>query len=402
MREARADGATSAPQEEADMPLVLTNQDQERAFVVAEAIEAMASGLRQLAHGDATRRPRIDNYCPTGRPGEFLNFSSMEGVVREPGYYALRIKPDVMSWPLVDGIRRKHTFNTRPGRWGGLVFLFQVQTGELLAILNDGFVQHARVAATAALGIRYLARPDARGLGIIGSGGMARSFAVAAAAVRPLDTIRVWSPNRARLEAYRDEMAAQLPCAVEAVASAREAVAGAAIASCCTSALGNVLDGAWVEPGMHVTNVTTWELTPSAYARVDVVGLLARRTPMSVAGLVDDDFGMRNNVWTWACGQPEERAAIPKGQHMAEPYPNARYVDCVDWASGQAYTRASAEEVTTLANSSYGTLEGECGQSAGLQGIQFATIGGHLYEHALALGLGTELPEEMFLQDIVT
>src|SRR3954467_4689751 len=108
MREARADGATSAPQEEADMPLVLTNQDQERAFVVAEAIEAMASGLRQLAHGDATRRPRIDNYCPTGRPGEFLNFSSMEGVVRDPGYYALRIKPDVMSWPLVDGIRRKH------------------------------------------------------------------------------------------------------------------------------------------------------------------------------------------------------------------------------------------------------------------------------------------------------
>ena len=140
------------------MPLVLTNQDQERAFVVAGAIEAMASGLRQLAHGDATRRPRIDNYCPTGRPGEFLNFSSMEGVVRDPGYYALRIKPDVMSWPLVDGIRRKHTFNTRPGRWGGLVFLFRVQTGELLAILNDGFVQHARVAATAALGIRYLAR----------------------------------------------------------------------------------------------------------------------------------------------------------------------------------------------------------------------------------------------------
>jgi len=123
---------------------------------------------------------------------------------------------------------------------------------------------------------------------------------------------------------------------------------------------------------------------------------------MSVAGLVDDDFAMRNNVWSWACGQPEEREQIPRGQYPAEPYPNARYVDCVDWATGTPYTRASADEVTTLANSSYGTREGECGQSAGLQGIQFAAVGGHLYERAVALGLGTELPQEMFLQDVVT
>ena len=79
------------------MALYLNNDDQRRAISLPEAIEAMERMLRQFARGDAIRRPRIDNFLPTTRADEFFCFSSMEGGSRAPGYYALRIKPDVIS-----------------------------------------------------------------------------------------------------------------------------------------------------------------------------------------------------------------------------------------------------------------------------------------------------------------
>ena len=92
----------------------------------------------------------------------------------------------VISWPEMGGLRRRVTYCYQPGLYGGLVLLFRTENAELVAIMNDGFIQHMRVGATAALGARYLARSNAETVGIIGSGGMARSFALGFAAVRKL------------------------------------------------------------------------------------------------------------------------------------------------------------------------------------------------------------------------
>ena len=85
-----------------------------------------------------------------------------------------------------------------------------------------------------------------------------------------------------------------------------------------------------------------------------------------------------------------------------ERFPNARIVDCVNWETGEPYRRSSKDEMTTLENNSYGTLPGDAAHSAGIQGIQFASIGGRIYELARERGLGRDLPREMFLQDIPT
>lgn len=89
------------------MPLFLNNEDQERSISAKEAIEALENGIRQFAKGDAIRRPRFDNLIPTRRPDEFFSFSSMDGGIREPGYYAMRVKPDIISWPTINGLRRR-------------------------------------------------------------------------------------------------------------------------------------------------------------------------------------------------------------------------------------------------------------------------------------------------------
>lgn len=390
------------------MPLYLSNRDQEQAITAREAIEALENGIHQFAKGDAIRRPRIDNFIPTRRTDQFFAFSSMEGGIREPGYYALRIKPDMISWPTVNGLRRRVTYCSKPGLYGGLVFLFNVDNAELLAIMNDGYIQHHRVAAAAAIGTKYLFRPDAKTLGIIGSGGMARSFAEAFRVVRDLTAIKVFSPNKEHVKEYIRYVSKKVDCEVVPVENARDALVKADIVATCTNAYEPAIKGEWIEPGMHLANVTAYEIGPDVFARVDVVGLLVRRTPMSVAGFVDDDFAIRIDGMTYAAGRPEERAKIPpssaklQNREGRDRFPNARYVDCVNWVTGESFRRSSEDEITTLENNSYGTLPGDAAHSAGIQGIQFASVGGRIYERAREKGLGTDLPLEMFLQDMPT
>lgn len=225
------------------MPLFLSNQDQEKAITAQEAIDALEKGIRQFAKGDAIRRPRIDNFVPTRRSDQFFAFSSMEGGIREPGYYALRIKPDIISWPIVNGMRRRVTYCSRPGLYGGLVFLFNVHNAELLAIMNDGLIQHYRVAASAALGAKYLSRLDSKIFGVIGSGGMTRSFAEAFTVVRDVSKIKVFSPNKEHAEQYVSDVSQKVDCEIVAVDNPKDVLVGSDIVATCTNAYQPVVEG---------------------------------------------------------------------------------------------------------------------------------------------------------------
>jgi len=333
----------------------------------------------------------------------------MEGGIREPGYYALRIKPDMISWPIVNGMRRRVTYNSKPGLYGGLVFLFSVANAELLAIMNDGFIQHYRVAAAAAIGAKYLSRPNSSTLGIVGTGGMARNFAETFTTIRDIKRIKVFSPNKEHVKAYVRDVSKKVECEIIPFENPKDVLVGTDIFAACTNAYQPVVEGKWLEPGTHIANVTAYEIGPDIFERVDVVGLFARRTPMSAANFVDDDFALRIDGLTYAAGRPEERAKIPpnsaalqnRGEDR-ERFPKARYVDCVNWETGEPYRRKHDNEITTLENNSYGTLPGDAAHSAGIQGIQFASVGGRIYELAVEKNLGIKMPSEMFLQDIPT
>ena len=102
------------------------------------------------------------------------------------------------------------------------------------------------------------------------------------------------------------------------------------------------------------------------------------------------------------------RSAIPTSswdahglKDRSNRYPNARHVAVCDWRNNRPYAR-NATEVTIGVNQSLGVREGDMGPSAGLQGIQFAAVGGRIYENAKRQNLGHVLPPEMFLQDLKT
>ena len=384
------------------MTLFLNNDHQKQCITMSAALDGMESGMRQMSRGDAIRRPRIDNFLPTRQADEFFCFSSMEGGIRDPGYYALRIKPDILYWKQHQGGRRRENHSVRPGLYGGLVLLYRVENAELLAIMNDGHVQHVRVAATAGLGMKYLSRQDSHVVGMLGSGGMARTFAEAACAVRPIESIRVFSPNAANAERYCAQMNDVLDCDVVAVQSGEQATRDADIVCCCTNAMQPVLDVEWLKPGTHITSVAVWEIGDDTRGAINTVGELVQRSKFQIGGFVDDDFALRmDNVMSYAGGQPEERSRIPPGEIRNSWYPNARVVACCDWEVNSPYVRRR-DEITMLANMEYGIIEGEAASSSGTQGLQFACTGGQIYEQAVKLGVGQVLPTEMFLQDIAT
>jgi 2,5-furandicarboxylate decarboxylase 1 len=195
----------------------------------------------------------------------------------------------------------------------------------LLAIMNDGYVQHLRVAATAALGMKYLSREDSHVLGIYGSGGMAKFFPLTAKVARPIERIQVYSPNRQRLEAYLELMKPKVNCEIVLMDNAQKVAQGADILASCTTSMEPVTQPDWIRPGMHLNSVTPWEFSPEVCAKIDAAGILVRRTPPSAKGLIDDGFGMKLHVLSWIAGTPEERAKVPTGPLSENRYVDARY-----------------------------------------------------------------------------
>jgi alanine dehydrogenase len=98
----------------------------------------------------------------------------MTGGAKRDGFLVARMLSDIVSWPGDKGNQRdKHCI--QPGTYFGMLIMFSVRDGMPAAFINDGFLQHMRVAAGAGLGVKYLARQDSHVVGMIGSGDMART-----------------------------------------------------------------------------------------------------------------------------------------------------------------------------------------------------------------------------------
>jgi alanine dehydrogenase len=99
-----------------------------------------------------------------------------------------------------------------------------------------------------------LARKDAKSVGILGSGRQARTQLQAVAAVRKLERVTAFSPNRARLQNFCDEMTEKIACQV-LPAEKPEQVADGDIIVTATTSKQPVLLGEWLQAGSHINAI---------------------------------------------------------------------------------------------------------------------------------------------------
>lgn len=357
--------------------LFIDNQTVTQILDIKGCMEALETGYRDLIDERAVYRGRIDVFVPNDDPKLMYRWGTMEGACRAYETFAIRMKSDMMEWP--DG-KTVEKYCVERGTFCGLVMVFSTRNGEPLAILNDGVIQHMRVGGCAGLGAKYLSREDSSVVGILGSGGMARTYLLAFNQVRKIRTVKVYSPTRKNRETFAEEMGRKLNIEVIPVERREQAVRGADIVATCTDSIQVVVgESSWIEPGMHLTRVKANEWHPDIVANSDVVLKMGRAT-MSL------DTGMRRIGAEAAlvAGNEEEikRIANPDVDIFSRDFPVLTEV-----MAGTRAGRTDPKQVTFFANS-------------GTQGLQFASTAGYVVREAKKQGLGRELPTAWFLQDI--
>ncbi|MDQ7843194.1 MAG: ornithine cyclodeaminase family protein [Armatimonadota bacterium] len=155
-----------------------------------------------------------------------------------------------------------------------VVLLWDPATGTLRAIMDGRLITEVRTAAVSAAATKALSRPEAGVLALLGSGVQARSHFDALRRVRSVREVRVWSRTPAHREAFAREMSDR-GVSVRPCATAEEAVRGADLIVTATSSPQPVLEGRWLEPGVHINAVGAprpdWrELDSTAVARARV------------------------------------------------------------------------------------------------------------------------------------
>jgi alanine dehydrogenase len=364
--------------------LFINNDLVHRVLSMKECIEIQEIAFQGLEDGRAIHRPRIDMYAPSERTDGYYRWGTMEGWY--DGIFAIRMKSDIITWPRSrDGKTwTEEKYCVEPGTFCGLVMLFSSRNGEPLAIINDGVLQHMRVGAGAGIGAKHLAKKAASSVGMLGSGGMARTFLEAFCVARPIKTCKVFSPTRENREAFAQEMSRKLGIEVTAVDSAREAVAGVDILSTATDSMTPTFEAEWLEPGMHVAMLGPCEVSAAAEDRFDVKirqgigGLRMPETPR-----IRSEVGM--SPIAWIAGSDAEMSRLPP--RTTSSGFGGDSPDFCDLMFGRAQGRTSDNQITFYHN-------------MGNQGLQFASVGGLVYRKVRENGTAFSVDTSLFLQDI--
>jgi alanine dehydrogenase len=162
------------------------------------------------------------------------------------------------------------------GKLRFLVPLYEMATGDLLALIEADYMGQLRTGAASGVATKYLARKNARVAAIIGTGGQAKTQLEAIAAVRKLESARAYGRDVAKREKFCKEMSERAGIPVHPCASAAEAVRSADIVCTATTAAQPVVSGADLSPGAHINAIGAnhahkRELDDEAVASADII-----------------------------------------------------------------------------------------------------------------------------------
>src|SRR5688572_32341427 len=259
------------------MTLILNNEEIEAVFTLEECFDVLEPALRDLGNGSAVSMPRQDLLVPGPLDASYHGLKASCASLPRSGVTTMRLTSDILTWPIVGGRKRRVKVPLAVGsRYVGLVFVFSTTTGELLAILADGFIQAIRVGVTNALSAKYMARPDCSVLAVYGSGWQARPAVLAMCKVFPIGEVRVFSPTKSNCERFVAEMRQLVDSKIVAISSAEEAAKNADIVSLATNALDPFFPASWLQPGMHPTTVRRREIMLDALLRCDSTAVSTR------------------------------------------------------------------------------------------------------------------------------
>lgn len=213
------------------MTLFLTESDVRELLPMERALDCVEASFLAQGTDRAVNRPRDRIILPR------VSLHYMAGALPESQHLGIKI------------------YTATPEAVRFLLLLFDTESGELLSLMQADHLGRIRTGAASGIATKYLARPEASRVGIIGTGRQARTQLHAIAGVRKLTGVKAFGRNRDRLQAFCREMSGELSVPVEPSSSADEATHFGEIVCTATTAQHPVVRGENLQPGVHINAI---------------------------------------------------------------------------------------------------------------------------------------------------
>ena len=354
------------------MPILLTNSDVQELISPETAVEVMRETYRGLAAGTAVTRTRSQTFAETTEPGTFVELRTMDGIVPAFGSVGMRILPDLHRWPRIGDNRRYDKVPKKNGRFLAFDLIFDLDTADLQAVVQDACLQKLRIAGTHGVAAEYLARADASRVGVIGSGWLAEGVLMGLGVVRELESVKVFSPTPANRERFAENARQSLHLDAAAVDEPVAATLDVDVIVVCTNTIDPVFFSDWLGPGVHLDSISGRDIDEGCFARADYTVLSMRE-------------GRCNEGLNFA--PPVLREALaPRFAPFEKDVPWDEYAELGEVIAGQARARQDDRAITFFCN------------NVGF-GAQFAALGGKAVALARERGLGKEFAIDEWYED---
>jgi ornithine cyclodeaminase/alanine dehydrogenase-like protein (mu-crystallin family) len=326
------------------MTLILREADVRAVLTMADTMRVLDAAFRRQAAGEARNQPRRRVVLPEGRGVLHVLPAFVPGM---PGH------PEE-DGPGLIGLKN---YTAIAGKARFLVQLFSADDGQLLALIEADLLGQMRTGGASGVATRYMARSDARVVGLFGAGGQARTQALAMCAARPVEKFLVYARSTERARIFCATLAAETGVAFAAVEQPEQAAGEADIIVTATTAHDPVVLGAWLQPGQHLNVMgSNWahrrEVDGEAVRRSAVVAVDARDQAQIEAG--------------------DLLLAAQSGDFDME-----RAVELGDIVAGKVAGRPETEAITLF-------------KSLGI-GLEDIAVAGWVYTQACERGLGQEI-----------
>ncbi len=226
------------------MTLLLSSGDLARLLDFDRVVDAVDAAFAAYS-GGRTQTPLRVGVEPPGADGVLL---AMPGAVTEPRALGAKIV-SVFRGNAARGLPTIHS----------IYVLSDYATGAPAAIMDGGYLTAIRTAGGSASATRHLSRPDARTLGIFGTGVQARFHVEMIRRVRPIETVLVSGSSADKASAFADWV--QQTTGLAAESASPETTSAADIVAACTTSRTPVVLADCVREGAHVNAVGAF--TPS-------------------------------------------------------------------------------------------------------------------------------------------
>ena len=314
--------------------LYLTEADVRELLDMEIAIDVVEEAFRQLGQGNAMNVPRARAHAQ----GIYLH--TMSAVASYLGY---------AGW-------KAYTTTSQGAKFH--VGLYSTKSGELTALIEANFLGQLRTGAASAVATECMARPDAKVVGLFGSGHQARTQLKGVCTVRKIELVEVYSRNEERCRQFCELMSEWCNTRVVPSRNPDGVAAEKDIVICASSARTPLFEGKALDEGTHLNVIGSNFLNK---AEIDV-------TTVHRADTIVCDSIEQCRLEAGDFVQALEDGAV-EWSNMHE---------LADVVAGRETGRKTAESITLF-------------KSVGLA-LEDVAIGARLVELAEKEGLGSRLP----------